>query len=95
MNHVLVEMLKNYTIQNVFKWNEYIPYVVSAYNTSVNASTLYTPYELFFGRTMRLPIDALVHRPGPAYQDIGGYREEVAERLYLAHQNARHNSAAA
>ena len=67
MNRVLVEMLKNYTVQDVFRWNEYVPYVVSAYNASVHASTLYTPYELFFGRTIRLPIDALTHRPGPSY----------------------------
>ena len=95
LNRVLVEMLKNYTTQDVFRWNEYIPYVVSAYNASVHASTLYTPYELFYGRAMRLPIDALIHRPEPSYRDVGGYHEEVAERLYIAHQNARQNSAAA
>ena len=95
MNRVLVEMLKNYTVQDVFRWNECVPYVVSAYNASVHASTLYTPYELFFGRTMRLPIDALTHRPGPSYRDVGGYHEEVAERLYQVHQNAQRNSEAA
>ena len=95
MNRILVEMLKNYTVQDVFKRNEYVPYVVSAYKASVYASTLYTPYKLFFGRTMRLPIDTLTHRPGPSYRDVGGYHEEVAEPLYQVHQNAQCNSAAA
>jgi len=31
-------------------WDEYLPAVIFAYNTSVNASTGYTPFELVFGR---------------------------------------------
>ena len=60
-NRTLVEMLKHYTSSDVFEWSTYVPHAVAAYNSSVHASTLYTPYELFFGRQMRLPLDAMIH----------------------------------
>jgi hypothetical protein len=95
MNRTLIEMLKHYVQTDVFDWAEYIPHLVLAYNTSVHSSTLYTPYSLFYGRPARLPLDALIHKPGPNYRGVEGYKEEVAERLYVAHQNAKQNSEAA
>ena len=95
LNRSLIEMLKHYTIQNVFEWSEYVPYVLSAYNSSVNASTLYTPYELFYGRKVQLPLDALIHKPTPSYKDVDNYHQEVAERLHTCHQLARSNAAKA
>lgn len=94
-NRTLVEMLKHYTQGDVFNWADYIPHTLLAYNTAINSSTLYSPYSLFFGRPARLPLDAIIHKPGPNYRGVEGYREEVAERLYIAHQNARQNSEAA
>ena len=94
-NRTLVESLKHYTLADVFEWNTFIPHAIAAYNSSVHASTLFTPYELFFGRQMRLPLDAMIHKPEPVYRDIDGYHEETAVRLHAAHQNARHHSAEA
>ena len=36
-------------------WDEYLPAVIYAYNTSVNASTGFTPFELVFGRKPTFP----------------------------------------
>ena len=94
-NRTLVETLKHYTLSEVSEWSTYVPHAMAAYNSSVHASTLCTPYELFFGRKMRLPLDAMIHKPEPVYRDIDGYQEETAVRLYSAHQNARHHSAKA
>jgi transposase InsO family protein len=95
MNRSLIEMLKHFTSQNVLEWSEYVPYVISAYNDSVNASTLYTPYELFYGRKMQLPLDVLINKPTPKYKEVDNYHQEVAERLHISHQLARKNSAEA
>ena len=91
-NRVLVETLKHYVEKDVFTWSDYIPHAVFAYNSSIHASTLYTPYSLFFGRLPRLPLDAVIHKPEPNYKGIEGYREDVAQKLYSAHQNARINA---
>ena len=95
LNRSLIEMLKHFTTIDVMEWSEYVPYVISAYNSSVNASTLYTPYELFFGRTVQLPLDVLIHKPSPGYKDVNGYHQEVTKRLHEAHQVARLNAAEA
>ena len=95
LNRTLIEMLKHYTIHDVFEWSEYIPYVISAYNSSVHSSTLYTPYELFYGRKVQLPLDVLINKPSPKYKDVDNYHQEVAERLHISHQLARRNAAEA
>ena len=45
-------------------WDEYLPAVIFAYNTSVNASTGYTPFELVFGRK-------------PTYPETAAFAEEL------------------
>ena len=91
-NRTLVESLKHYVQTDVFEWHTYVEHAIMAYNSSVHASTLHTPYELMFGRPMNLPLDAIIHKPAPVYKDIDGYCEETAMRLYIAHQNARRAS---
>ena len=94
-NRVLVEMLKHYTQTQVRNWDTIIPHACLAYNTSVHATTLHTPYELLYGRQARLPVDTMIHKPAPGYADPFQYKKELAERIYLAHQDARQNSQAA
>jgi hypothetical protein len=38
-------------------WDELLQYVPFAFNTSVNASTKCTPFEMMFGRKLKLPLD--------------------------------------
>ena len=94
-NRTLVETLKHYTQTDVFNWAEYIPHAVLAYNTSVHATTLHSPFSLFFGRTARLPLDGMTRQPPPNYRGVDGYREELARRLHLTYQTASINSQAA
>ena len=39
------------------EWDSCIDCSIYAYNTAVHESTLYTPFELMFGRKAILPID--------------------------------------
>ena len=50
-------MLATTTHNHPFDWEDQLPKVCMAYNTSVHASTGYTPFYLMFGRQARLPID--------------------------------------
>ena len=91
-NRTLIESIKHYVDSDVHGWHTYVNHAMMAYNSAVHASTLHTPYELFFGRAMRLPLDAIIRKPAPTYKDIDGYREETAARLYASHQRARQHA---
>ena len=53
---ILQSLEKN---ENPFDWENQIRKVCMAYNTSVHASTGYTPFFLMFGHQARLPIDLM------------------------------------
>ena len=56
-NRTLLSMLATTTQSHLFDWEDQLPKVCMAYNTSVHASTGYTPFFLMYGRQARLPID--------------------------------------
>ena len=58
-NRTLLDMLATTTQNHPFDWEDQLPKVCMAYNTSVQASTGYTPFFLMFGRQARMPIDLM------------------------------------
>lgn len=56
-NRTILDMLATTTWSHPFDWEDQLPKVYMAYNTSVHASTDYTPFFFMFGRQARLPID--------------------------------------
>jgi len=56
-NRTLLDMLA--TWNHPFAWEDQLLKVCMAYNTSVHASTGYTPFFLMFGRQARMPIDLM------------------------------------
>lgn len=53
-HHVLWEYLKQ-TVEEKTNWDEYLKLANFSYNTSVHEGTKYTPHELVFGKTARIP----------------------------------------
>lgn len=58
----------NCTFLNLLKydasnWDLHLPLLMLAYRTSVQESNGYTPFQLVFGRDVRLPIDVMVGLP--------------------------------
>lgn len=53
-HHVLWEYLKQ-VVDNKKDWHEYIKLANFSYNTSVHEGTKYTPHELVFDKTARVP----------------------------------------
>ena len=56
-NRTLLDMLATTSLSHPFDWEDQIPKVCMAYNTSIHASSGYTPFFLMFGRQARLPVD--------------------------------------
>ena len=56
-NQTLQSMLRKYIQDHKDRWDEYIDTCIFAYNTSRQESTLYTPFEIMFGRKALLPVE--------------------------------------
>jgi transposase InsO family protein len=57
LNHVLADMLSMYVSSDHTDWDETLPYVTFAYNTSRQESTGFSPFYLLYGREPILPAD--------------------------------------
>ncbi|CAF4423235.1 unnamed protein product [Rotaria sp. Silwood2] len=70
-------------------WDEYLQAVVFAYNAGVHKSTKFSPYELLYGRTARLPI----HIPPREFTFLkpNDYFEQLKKTLRIFHQTSREN----
>ena len=64
-NRTLLQMLSTCTDQHPFDWEEHLPKLCMAYNTSKQSTTGYSPFFLMFGREARLPIDVMYATPHP------------------------------
>ena len=58
-NRTLLDMLATTSRDHPFDWEDQLPKVCMAYNTSIHTSTGYTPFYLMFGREARMPIDLM------------------------------------
>jgi len=55
-HHVLMEYLKQWAGKG--DWDKYLTHAIKAYNTSVHEGIEFTPHELVFGRTARVPVSS-------------------------------------
>ena len=74
-NRTLLAMLAMFVSQEHDNWDDLLPFMMLAYNTTVHTSTGFTPYRLVFGDECNLPGN-LIHRelrPNPPPGDPGTY----------------------
>ena len=57
LNHVIADMLSTYVSADHKDWDETLPYVIFAYNTTRQESTGFSPFYLLYGREPILPAD--------------------------------------
>ena len=60
-NRTLLAMLAMFVSQEHDNWDDLLPFMMLAYNTTVHTTTGFTPYRLVFGEECNLPGN-LVHR---------------------------------
>ena len=66
-------------------WDEHLPMVTFAINCAKNEATMYSPFELLFGRLPRMPVEMVIDLPSEVYaRDLDQYVEEFAERIRQA-----------
>ena len=85
----LKAMLKARVEGNPKGWDEQLDFAMMAYRSSVHSSTGHTPFEMMFGREMRVPLDVMM---GGANENPGScteFVEELRENLEGAHRDAR------
>ena len=61
-NRTIFDLLRTLPEEKKRKWPQVISHLVFAYNTTVNQSTGYSPYELAYGQKPLLPVDLLLGR---------------------------------
>ena len=90
-NRTLLAMLAMFVSREHDNWDDLLPFMMLAYNTTVHTSTGFTPHRLVFGEERNLPGN-LVHRelrPDPPPRDIGDYASWVRQVLYEAYDEVR------
>jgi hypothetical protein len=87
-HHVLMEYLKQWAGKR--DWDKYLTYAMKAYNTSVHEGTEFTPHELVFRRTARVPASnqSADDNDNESYPE---YATALFKRIFDAQTTARQN----
>ena len=89
MNRNIKKFLTIYIAESKIEWDQFLRELAYAYNTSVHSSTMYTPCQLFFGRTFRVPYELLY---GSFDVEKRGYSfDQFVDELNLMFKIAREN----
>ena len=75
-------ILKARVEDNPATWDEHLDFYVMAYCSSVHFSTGHNPFELMFGREMRIPLDVIV---GGVEDNECSYTDLVPVELHKLH----------
>ena len=89
-NRTLLQMLATCAETHPFQWEDHVHKVCMAYNTSVQASTGYSPFFLMFGRNAHLPIDVICDAPRDV-STLPVFVQNLQQSLTQAFKSARIN----
>ena len=91
-NRTLLNMLATTINDHPASWEEHLQKVIMAYNTSVQATTGYSPFFLMFGREARLPVDLMYGSTPSSTTIVTEYAAQLSATLRDAYACARDNS---
>ena len=75
-----------------FEWEDHLQRVCFAYNTSVHATTGYTPFLLMFGRQAQLPLDLMTGTGGSEDRSYGEHAQNLKESLQDTYDTVRNTA---
>ena len=87
-NHTIIDMLSMYTKEKQNDWDLFIPWVLFAYRTAVNASTLFTPFYLLHGYEATYPSDIELRVAAETFSSKEEYAAVISDRVEAAHRTA-------
>lgn len=87
LNQTLIRMLSHYVSHDQRDWDLWLPFAVFAYNTAFHEGIKESPFFLLHGREAMVP-EAAFETPRVNYGTLDNYREELVQRLSLAHSIA-------
>ena len=88
-NKTLLESLRHYVDARHGNWEEQLPYIEFAYNSTPNAVTGLSPYRLTLGQEARSPLDALFTGGGEDSDDDENHSTEEKSKLRYGNDVAR------
>jgi len=83
LNHLL------FVSRNQNDWDMHLPMFLLAYRSATHEATGWTPSEMLFGRSPRLPCDLLFGKPSDAPSSPNQYINDLEARLESVHRFAR------
>ena len=84
-NCTLQDMLSTFVSHHSTEWDQWLDPIVFAYNTSKQESTGYSPYEMVFGRTPRMPFKIELGIPLSNPSQHTDYTRSTRRKLQATH----------
>ena len=94
LNRTLLTMLSIKANEDQENWDLCLPEIMMAYRTSVHETTGFTPFQLMFGREVRLPLDVMFGGPPEPCEEPTGYAFQLRKRLKEAYELVRQKTQA-
>ena len=87
-------MIRKLAMDKKAQWEQHLPELLQAYNSTQSAVTGYSPHYLMFGRRLRLPVDFFFPTIGAntSHHRVPAYVEEVVAHFKEAYAEAQHQS---
>ncbi|KAK3736572.1 hypothetical protein QZH41_003146 [Actinostola sp. cb2023] len=90
-HRTLKSMLKARVEDQPDRWDEHLDYCLLAYRSSTHSSTGYTPFELMFGRQVRIPLDVMMGEVAETECSYSDFVSDLRDKLVQAYHDVRQN----
>ena len=88
-HRTLGEILRTANIDTADDWDQHVQAAIFCYNTAIHSSTGFTPYQAFFGRAARIPVDLVFPVPEVPGTTLNQHCLEMQEKQLWLYEQVR------